>query len=260
MIEPTGRCPLCHEDKPLVRSHAIPHAAFRNIHRDNGGSAIVVSDDRAKLHRSGRSGHDRLLCSNCERKLNFAFDAPSINFLRSFRAQLNAPDRHTIGRFNNDLLASFLLSMMWRAALSSDPMYASVALAPAAKESIRRMLNGDGESPFEIASYRVHDLVDRSGPDGFDKDALSSLVLTPVLTRYFDGKLSWQFAMTGFLFEISIPRLSLLRKREAGMLRRGAALVLPLELNIFDNPALVKVMMAGYSKHRRGHSILHDRS
>lgn len=245
MIETTYRCALCHEGKPLVRSHAIPHTVFRDIHRDNGGNAIVICDNDAKLHRSGRSGHDRLLCSDCERKLNFAFDAPSINFLRSFRSQLNASDRNPIGRFDNDLLASFLISVIWRAALSSDPMYANVELSAAETESIRRTLNGAGESPFEIASYRVHDLVDRSGSDGFDEDALLSLVLAPVLERHANGGLSWQFVMMGFLFEIFVPRLGLLHRRDPGVLRRGAALLLPRELDIFDNPALVRMMMAG---------------
>jgi len=252
-------CGLCQESKPLIQSHAIPHAVFRDIHRDNGGSAIIISDDRGKLHRSGKSGQDRILCSECDGRLNIAFDAPTINFLRSFRSELNSARSKAIGHFDNNVLAAFLMSVIWRAALSSDPMYANVSLIPSTKELIRGILTKDAVGFFDIASFSVRDLVDGSGLDGFDRHSLSSLVLAPVLQRHPNGKHSWQFAMVGFLFEIFIPRLSLLRRQDPALLRRGATVVRPSDLDIFDNQALMKMMMAGFGKHQRGHSILRDR-
>ncbi|WP_145925872.1 hypothetical protein [Shinella sp. HZN7] len=254
-----GTCGMCNEGKPLIQAHAIPHAVFRDIHRDNGGSAVVISDDHRKLHRSGKSGQDRILCGECDGRLNIAFDAPTINFLRSFRSELNTARSKVIGHFDNNVLAAFLMSVIWRAALSSDPMYANVALTPRTKEMIRRILTEDAVGLFDIASFSVRNLVDGSGSDGFDGHSLSSLVLAPVFQRHPNGKHSWQFAMIGFLFEIFIPRLSLLRRQDPALLRRGATVVRPSNLDIFDNRALMKMMMAGFSKHEQGHSILRDR-
>ena len=131
------KCKLCGELRQLGNSHVIP-AAFYKPYQEEKKAAILASNTRGTFPKKSRNGvYDQtILCKDCE-KLFQAFDDYAAKIF------LNETDRHFravktrsgVEGFQADdvdqnLIMQFLISVLWRASVSSQEFFSRVNLGP----------------------------------------------------------------------------------------------------------------------------------
>ena len=147
----TKACRLCGKNQKLIKAHSIPEAFFRELR----------VDDQAPLLVSGKLGHfpkkapigiydEAILCDVCEPTFGAA-DSYGIDvFLKRFDEHFHPVQQggNVAGFESNSVdpnrLLQFLVSVLWRASVSSHVFYSKVALGPhedAAREASDISLN-----------------------------------------------------------------------------------------------------------------------
>jgi hypothetical protein len=155
------KCGLCQQDVPkLVRSHIIPKSVMM-MTRDKGSSDPIVllpSDRSKRIIRSQSGVYSEIVCPSCEASFQQGDDA----LLALCRGWPEGPTRSFGGgqftvRAYPDMAVSILhrgfLATLFRAHLSSHPMFQQVELGPTHGESIRQLLLSD--QPTEQSSYSI---------------------------------------------------------------------------------------------------------
>lgn len=122
-----GLCPLCQQERKLVRSHIIPEFFVRAI-RNEDGRALGFWSSRPLARFVQQAFTYRLLCAGCDNFLNTEYETPFLAFWRQAvpgvawgrNYLLTVPD---YARFK-----IFLLSVLWRAGVCRDGEFARVDL------------------------------------------------------------------------------------------------------------------------------------
>jgi hypothetical protein len=243
-----GTCALCLQHGPLCRSHALPHAHFRDIHRRNNGVATVISSDMGKLHKSSESGKAFLLCRGCEGKLNRAFDAPCINHLKVARqAALKGKPGTTISA-PSATLARFMLSVVWRAGLSRAAIYTDLEFTKCSADALRATITEPFASPFTLASFAVFDLFDSQRV--FTRSSLTDFVVPPF---FLGGSRRVDFVADGFLFTVNFTKLSFSERKRTHLFKPNATIVRAPALDVRTHAGFVEMLESGLRKYRQGH-------
>jgi hypothetical protein len=136
----TGVCKMCGQLSKLVRSHIIPRSFYKLI-KGSGNYAVVFNANKpfksaGEFFQSGPYD-DSILCLDCERK--FAdFDNYGWQILGS--PPLTDPVHDDVGKpyayripCDTDKIRRFLLSVLWRASVSSLECFSRVKLGPRAE-------------------------------------------------------------------------------------------------------------------------------
>lgn len=165
---PTGTCPLCRENKQLVRSHLIPRAVYEYV-RTVDKSPYAISNE---FHgHTDRQLQDHLLCSECEDTLNKGGETWLLPLLAEYDGPFPFHDLLTEippdiidgkaagfaavrnPKIECDKLAHFALGVFWKASVHSwsgrkkGPM---IGLGPY-REPIRRFLRAEATFPNDVA-------------------------------------------------------------------------------------------------------------
>lgn len=150
------KCNLCLEEKPLIKkSHIIPDFLYDGIYDEKHFLHIW---DVVKMEPAGKAPtgiYDRhILCEKCDNELIGKLEtyARKVFFGGEKNEKLKplfeakAPDRLTIENIDYSKFKLFLLSILWRAHISSNTFFKNIELGPYA-EQIREMLanNDPGE-------------------------------------------------------------------------------------------------------------------
>lgn len=251
-----AQCKLCHEVRPLRRSHVIPAAVFRRLFRENQGKAITFCDEVSSwIEYSSESWWERLLCDECESRLNRHYEQYSILVLRNSIKSVVVYKAETGVSFTSvDAIRFqlFIASIMWRAAVSSLPVYSKVCLPPPWEAEVRDCLLNRRKVRGSLMSVKISRLIDKSS-GGFSFDVLKSLVISPYF-RIQRGCFSFCFLVEGFFIEVFVPGLKIRERNRLGMVRASQNTVFANYLDIFDVPELVKLLVSGYGKHVEGRS------
>lgn len=140
-MRPINVCKLCGKLKPLCHSHIIPEFCYKAIydskHRMN--SVSLANLDKPTYKQKGI--REYLLCDDCEKHLNENFEKPFKVFWYDNIA-VPSPvktDVIQITGFNYTQFKLFLLSVFWRASVSTHEIFNCVALGPY-QDKIRDML------------------------------------------------------------------------------------------------------------------------
>lgn len=258
-------CALCVAQKPLRRSHIIPNAVFRRIKQAQNSGQLIQMDDseNAPVRRSQDTWSERMLCADCERIIG-GYESYGLELLRvrngssvedhaggvTFRA-------HDYRRFK-----LFLTSILWRAAVSSQEVFAKVILPERCKEEARAsLLAAKPLSPLRLGCH-MHRLVDTEAtPEyGFDLDSLSQIVISPI-PRLHDGRkyYTFLFLIEGFLLEYFVRAVPFKQCGKRGIHRDSPALFVPNKC-IFDVPEIIDILVANTGKHQRGLVAFKDRN
>lgn len=251
-----NQCRLCHETRPLRRSHVIPDAIFRRVLRENQGKAITFSDENLSwIEYSSDSWWEHLLCEECEDCLDQNYEKYSISVLRNKLKSVTvskAKGGVSFSSVDAVKLQLFIVSMMWRAAVSSLPVYSKVYLPPMLENEIRSCLLRHQKVRPSLISIRISRLSDKT-PNGFSLDTLRSLIISPFFRN--NGKnFSFCFLIEGFFLEIFVPSLKLRERSRPEVIKVSQRTVFANYLNIFDVPELAKLMVAGYGNYVEGRS------
>jgi len=193
-------CKLCGQENDLKDSHIIPEFIYTTLY-DEKHRFHVISTNKAKKNTLLQKGvREFLLCTNCEtllskneRYVNLVFSG-KIPVKSSKEGKLIHIEGLDYSKFK-----LFALSILWKAGVSSLPMFEQVQLGPHEK-IIRKMVasNDAGqrhEYPFILS------------PVFHEEELQSSMIIQPTWTR-LDGHYAYRFVFGGlaWIFLVSNHR------------------------------------------------------
>ena len=261
-----GVCALCIEYKTLCKSHIIPNAVFRRIKQaQNSGQLIHLDDSEdAPVRRSQDTWPEHLLCADCEHIIG-GYESYGLELLRA-RGRSSSVENHAEGvtfrAHDYRRFKLFLTSILWRAAVSKQDVFAKVILPEQCKERARAsLLAGKPLAPLRLGC-RMHRMVDiKAKPEyRLNLSNLSQLVITPI-PRLHDGQnyYSFLFMIEGFLLEYFVRAVPYKMAMQRGTHRNSPILFVP-NMCIFDVPEIIDILAISVGKHQRGLVAFKDRN
>ena len=144
------QCKLCHQEAELRDSHVIPEFLYEALY-DEKHRYHVVSNVHGKFPRPEQKGlRERLLCATCEARFN-RWETYAANVLYGKNKARSHKRDGTIIIEALDYLQFklFLLSLIWRAGVSSLLVFRETTLGPHHEEELRTMLLSAAPGPSE---------------------------------------------------------------------------------------------------------------
>lgn len=199
------QCKLCLQDKKLIKkSHIIPNFLYRELFDESKrlvSGHILTGESKTKQSGEWESN---ILCENCDKTIlgtNETYAAKVIFGDRGFKIKAKRFQKddglvfdHITG-VDYVKFKLFLLSILWRASISSLPMFRQVNLGEKYGERIREMLlTGNpgkvNDFPFMIKTYRQEKLPHQ-------------MILEPLKFKIRDHKTGIENHRTSYVFIIS---------------------------------------------------------
>nr|WP_321269620.1 hypothetical protein [uncultured Tolumonas sp.] len=207
-----GICRMCNQKKNLCQSHVIPDSIFRSIFKKASGKAIELSiNPTTSIKYSQKSFKTPMLCKSCENKLDKNYERYSLSVLRGYEGttQKNI-DGILFDKINTAKISDFILSIIWRAAISKLKEHEPVKLNEAIKENIRISLltnNKISKHRYKVTMFKLRDSIDN------ESNVISwrNYLMLPFYRTYrYRNKVEYTYAMIflGFYFEVFFPPLS----------------------------------------------------
>lgn len=148
-------CNLCGKDKKLIKSHIIPESFYRDAYTKNEG-IMVRKDDHSKRLPIGVYDKE-LVCAECE-KIFQDWDDYGYRFFNEILTSSGKDiqvDSKYIGllfeNINYKELKLFLMSVLWRAAVSGDEFFDQISLGKFENILKDKILSSDPGGPQEFA-------------------------------------------------------------------------------------------------------------
>jgi len=167
MSDHHGKCRLCEAIGPLCRSHIVPELAYAPIKNDKG-QVYSVGQTVKKI----QTGYfERLLCQRCEQLFSgweSQFKKVWMDTIPPSFGHLNTrphKDMLEVAIDNYTLFKLFHLSILWRAALSSNfKLDRNISLGRYDRQIARMLLAGDPGQPGDFPFFASLNLDDQKAP------------------------------------------------------------------------------------------------
>lgn len=132
-----GVCKLCLKEKTILKSHIIPRSCFKKIKRNKSQLAVIIG---GRVEKSNCNPTEYLLCADCEHFLNINYERYGVSVLRDHKNIIKNKDHVIIKNFDYKKFYLYLISIFWRASISSEDYYASVSLSAELNELLRECI------------------------------------------------------------------------------------------------------------------------
>lgn len=148
-------CKLCDKEKKLIKSHIIPESFYRDAYTKNEG-IMVRKDDHSKRLPIGVYDKE-IVCADCEKTFQKWDDYgyKFFNEILTSSGKIIEVKGKSIGLlFDNikyDELKLFLMSVLWRAAVSGDGFFDQISLGGHERTLKDKILSADPGKPQEFA-------------------------------------------------------------------------------------------------------------
>lgn len=242
-----SECKLCKKEKELRVSHIVPRAIFRSIYRDNSGKGVeVTGDENTPNQPTQRQNTERLLCHSCEQLFSKSYENSGLKYLRG---QLGSKDRN--GLYGVDLgnIELMIISIFWRASVSSIPAYSGVSFDEVLNERIREDLLKNYKRKNTNVSVKIHSLKDSLGV--FSQDNLEKIHLSISRKSYRSG-FCYSLVILGYLIEFFVPGLNYEERKKGNVLSRNRNNIYLSCVDIWDVPDLGSMLKIAHCKGRLG--------
>ncbi len=159
-------CKLCTgEFEKLAESHILAKGFFRSLYPPNDDRALLSSNGKNRPKRI-RIGYydDKILCIECDKKLGKYDEYGIKTFLR--KDVISFPDSdeaYLIKNVNYSKLKIFLMSLLYRASITSMQEFSLINLGEYYEEKLRNMIITDdpcefNDFPFFISKFETNQL------------------------------------------------------------------------------------------------------
>lgn len=220
-------CRLCNQDRKLVKAHIIPQAFWRQSISGEDKKLLISSSPSFFSKRSPIGVYDNsILCAQCEPEFN-QMDDYGIELLLKRAKHLFKPIEyggHKIGLqagdVDNHKLLVFLIGVLWRASISTQPFYKRVnlgALEPLAREVI---LNQSGSLPATFDALLSYWTVEN------DSDDLTKCLMDPFFERW-NGINAYRFYFGRFVAYIKADKRNFSDEMQKFGIRSSSTLIVP---------------------------------
>lgn len=194
-------CRLCREERPLRNSHIIPEFVYSALY-DSKHKFHVLSSLKTRTRPKEQKGlREKLLCDKCESQLSL--------YEKYAREVLLGGQPITVQHIENILKISdldytkfklFQLSILWRASVSSHPMFSRVVLGPH-EDRLRAMITNSDPGTSVDYPCVIFGLASNAG-------VATNFIDQPTKMR-LSNHLTYRFIFSGFMwcFFVSSHRL-----------------------------------------------------
>ena len=246
----TGLCPLCITPGELRESHIIPNAYFRAMKRQRAGRLISFNSlPHTSVRLSNESWSEEMLCGNCEGNLS-KLETKCIFSLRRTAREIENKSEYgaLLHSFDFNLLSRFLLSVLWRAAISKQEPFAQILLAPEVAEEIRLSLLNPPAPVTKLVHCQISKLRDGSGR--IPATRFEGVASSPVAAVHGQA-VSFTFIFAGYVVRFFIPYIPTKFRGQLGWVKPGRQFFVPT-VAMTRVPELMQLMVAGHAKARAG--------
>lgn len=246
-------CKLCDKENNLMNSHAIPNAIFRKLFHELSGKAIAFRlNDDSPVGFSSESWAEDQLCSDCEGLINSKYEQYAISLIRGGEKNFHKSNYGvSFKNAKNDKVILFLVSILWRAAESSNPAYSSIVLPNNIKNHIKNCILYSKNIPKNLLSIEITRLKDFTVDAGFSDKDLRGIIVSP-FCRVKRNQASFCFLLEGFFVEIFFPAHQFKCREKSNVIQFDGDFINAPYVDIFSIPELFDVMKCGYKKYHQG--------
>lgn len=170
----TGTCALCHELRPLLDSHFLPAATYKNLLDSNGPIKNMIVSNGTVASEESKQVSQPLLCKDCEILFQQGGESwvlarrlmPDGKFLLRDILKAATPAQTTkngdivyeaasVPDLSPERLVYFAASIFWRGGVADWKFptgeYKRLGLAPTLLEALRKYLLGEQPFPPDVA-------------------------------------------------------------------------------------------------------------
>jgi hypothetical protein len=200
-----SNCHLCNCPSELQDSHIIPRSYFKSL-KGNSGQLVTVSTDEligAKL--SNADPKEKLLCWDCEQFINRNYEQYGTRLFKDHHRAKRTKEVVVFDHFRFKEFYLFLISMLWRASVSSLPRYEHINLGKEINDLLRHCLKEKQikiqtslrlDHFFKLSIIRI---VDKTGK--LNDSEIKKVIFDFNLEKgaSVDDGMLWYFMVDGFL-------------------------------------------------------------
>ncbi|MCG3737834.1 hypothetical protein ACXHQT_16555 [Vibrio cincinnatiensis] len=122
------KCRLCGENEVLQKSHIIPKSYFKSLKKGNGQLVSVTSDDTTIPKKINSDPKEELLCRTCEQFLSDNYEKYGTRLFKNSHGVKKTRKYIEFNGFKYTEYYLFLISILWRASISSLEEFSNVQL------------------------------------------------------------------------------------------------------------------------------------
>jgi len=227
-------CRLCLGDKPLCLSHIIPNFFTKQMKNEAGiaNKYLVLDANKQGTPGRGQGGvKEQLFCAECEALLNERYEKYAYNLLyvRGFEyGEMGSKQAKLAINIDYTRFKLFLLSILFRASISSHEFCSVVDIGRLHEEEIRKMLlYSDPKQPH---NYPI--LISCVYNNG---EVIKDWVLQPSRSR-FDMHNCYQFILGSYLYLFIVSSHRVNKKIDSFVLNiNGTAVIMNQDLKKIKN-------------------------
>ena len=159
-------CKLCEREKKLIKAHIIPRQLYGPILKASSGESprvyVVGTEKKSQQSQNGIYDPD-ILCRECDGDLIGPWDNYGQTLLLSSPSPENyivddagKPAGYKIDTFDYNQLKLFFMSILWRAAITSDQFFAQVQLG-SWEDKLKKMIlaqDPGSENDFSVVLFK----------------------------------------------------------------------------------------------------------
>jgi hypothetical protein len=224
------KCKLCLKDRLLLkRSHIIPDFQYKELYDEKHRIiSFNIEKDKSKSIPTGEY-ESNILCQDCDNKLIGSLESyASLVFFGGtkietgkFRKKDGLEFVHAKG-INYKKFKLFLLSVLWRASISSRSLFKQVNLGPHEEEVRKMILSGDPGSsckyPCMISSYRHQNIL---------KEIVGEPRQMRIDAKKGCGITGYAFLIAGFLYIFKITKDDKDKAFQEAVINKNGCMMIP---------------------------------
>jgi hypothetical protein len=204
-----NNCSLCKLQKELQNSHIIPRAYYKSL-KGRSGQLITINKSKneaslLEVKLSNADPKEKLLCWDCEQLLSANYEQYGTRLFKDYRNVQKTKDNVVFNQFRYKEFYLFLISILWRASISSLQQYEHILLGKEINELLRVCLKENKikinssiklDQFIKISLIRIVDKTDQLSDEDI-KNTLFDLSFEKGAT--IDDGILWYMMVEGFL-------------------------------------------------------------
>lgn len=184
-------CRLCHKDKPLRKSHVIPEFMYTPLYDEVHRFHVLSASVRTRRYVQ-KGLRERLLCKSCEALLSpYEKYVSEVLTGRIPITSARSGDLVELKGLDYKKFRLFGLSVLWRAGVSSLPMFANVNLGPHEDPLRKQLIAEDPGVPHQYSFFLA--------PLVRGDKLIEDVMVQPTRAR-LDGHLCYRFVFGGLIW------------------------------------------------------------
>jgi hypothetical protein len=248
-------CKLCDSLDELQESHIIPRSIFKSLKRKSGQLAKVNGVSGTPLAKENSDLKEPLLCKNCEQFLSANYEQYGTRLFKNPNGVTKKENHIEFTNFEYEKYYLYLLSILWRASVSSLDEYSEVWLPSELSDILKDCVKNKTiqinenfriDNFFRVSVFRLIDSTDTL------TDQIIKGVLTTIIgAKNSAGETEFYFAVDGFLikytFTVGKSELDARTSKHVGQLDNSTVLKV-IKKEVTDFPELTVLFKELISK------------